>query len=170
MPLTCPVGKGKDDCDYNKLPEYKYKYPDSPSTDPPQSRHQTDTAPDLLCHFFSSATMAPSAIDPVLHRPDDMKLRHNPPNAPWVIQKFGGTSIGKFAENIAEKIVRWVFFVVFFFWMVVQGLTQSRPGTAKDRIAIVCSARSTGTKDEGTTSRYFLRDFLLLLLLHGLPN
>ncbi|TGZ84479.1 aspartokinase [Ascodesmis nigricans] len=62
-----------------------------------------------------------------------MKLRHNPPNAPWVIQKFGGTSIGKFAENIAEKIVR--------------------PGTAKDRIAIVCSARSTGTKDEGTTSR-----------------
>lgn len=28
--------------------------------------------------------------------------------AGWVVQKFGGTSVGKFAGNIAEDIVRWV--------------------------------------------------------------
>jgi hypothetical protein len=26
----------------------------------------------------------------------------------WVVQKFGGTSVGKFAGNIAEDIVRYV--------------------------------------------------------------
>ncbi|QSZ35413.1 hypothetical protein DSL72_008283 [Monilinia vaccinii-corymbosi] len=51
----------------------------------------------------------------------------------WVVQKFGGTSVGKFAVNIAEDIVR---------------------ASLKDhRIAVVCSARSTGKKIEGTTSR-----------------
>ncbi|KAI9049152.1 hypothetical protein LZ554_007000 [Drepanopeziza brunnea f. sp. 'monogermtubi'] len=51
----------------------------------------------------------------------------------WVVQKFGGTSIGKFAVNIAEDIVR---------------------ASLKDnKIAVVCSARSTGKKVEGTTSR-----------------
>lgn len=29
----------------------------------------------------------------------------------WIVQKFGGTSIGKFAVNIAEEIVRYVGFV-----------------------------------------------------------
>jgi len=28
--------------------------------------------------------------------------------AGWVVQKFGGTSVGRFAGNIAEDIVRWV--------------------------------------------------------------
>ncbi|KAK0100048.1 Aspartokinase [Cadophora gregata] len=51
----------------------------------------------------------------------------------WVVQKFGGTSVGKFAVNIAEDIVR---------------------ASLKDnKIAVVCSARSTGKKVEGTTSR-----------------
>lgn len=27
----------------------------------------------------------------------------------WIVQKFGGTSVGKFAVNIAEDIVRFVF-------------------------------------------------------------
>lgn len=27
----------------------------------------------------------------------------------WVVQKFGGTSIGKFAKNIAVDIVKWAF-------------------------------------------------------------
>ncbi|KAH8683291.1 Aspartate/glutamate/uridylate kinase [Tricladium varicosporioides] len=51
----------------------------------------------------------------------------------WVIQKFGGTSVGKFAVNIAEDIVR--------------------ASLADNKIAVVCSARSTGKKVEGTTSR-----------------
>jgi len=33
-------------------------------------------------------------------------LISNSPEKPWVVQKFGGTSIGKFAVNIAEEIVR----------------------------------------------------------------
>ncbi|ODV91961.1 hypothetical protein CANCADRAFT_55719 [Tortispora caseinolytica NRRL Y-17796] len=52
---------------------------------------------------------------------------------PWVVQKYGGTSIGKSAIGIVENIVS-----VY----------------SKDyRVAVVCSARSTNTKAEGTTSR-----------------
>ncbi|EPQ64871.1 Bgt-738 [Blumeria graminis f. sp. tritici] len=51
----------------------------------------------------------------------------------WVVQKFGGTCVGKFASKIAEDIVR--------------------PGLRNNKIAVVCSARSTGKKVEGTTSR-----------------
>jgi hypothetical protein len=32
----------------------------------------------------------------------------NDSKARWIVQKFGGTSVGKFAGNIAEDIVRWV--------------------------------------------------------------
>lgn len=53
-----------------------------------------------------------------------------------MVQKFGGTSVGKFAVKIAEEVVK-------------AGLD---PKTDR-RIAIVCSARSTSTKSEGTTNR-----------------
>ncbi|KAK3116327.1 hypothetical protein LTR53_003454 [Teratosphaeriaceae sp. CCFEE 6253] len=56
-----------------------------------------------------------------------------PGGANWVVQKFGGTSVGKFAGKIAEDIVL--------------------AGLKDQRIAVVCSARSTGTKAEGTTNR-----------------
>ncbi|KAF4549371.1 Amino acid kinase-like protein [Elsinoe fawcettii] len=56
-----------------------------------------------------------------------------PGNANWVVQKYGGTSLGKFPINIAEDIVV--------------------PGLKEHRIAVVCSARSTYTKSEGTTNR-----------------
>ncbi|KAG8629762.1 hypothetical protein KVT40_001381 [Elsinoe batatas] len=56
-----------------------------------------------------------------------------PGNANWVVQKYGGTSLGKFPVNIAEDIVL--------------------PGLKEHRIAVVCSARSTYTKSEGTTNR-----------------
>jgi aspartate kinase len=51
----------------------------------------------------------------------------------WVVQKFGGTSVGKFPTKIAQDIVK---------------ETLSR-----NRVVVVCSARSTGKKAEGTTSR-----------------
>ncbi|RDW70134.1 aspartokinase [Coleophoma crateriformis] len=60
-------------------------------------------------------------------------LKKNDSQGPWWIQKFGGTSVGKFAVNIAEDIVR--------------------ASLANNKIAVVCSARSTGKKVEGTTSR-----------------
>ncbi|KAJ4354100.1 uncharacterized protein N0V89_005833 [Didymosphaeria variabile] len=50
----------------------------------------------------------------------------------WVVLKFGGTSVGKFAENIAAIV---------------------RNGLSTNRAAIVCSARSGTTKLEGTTNR-----------------
>ncbi|KAI1284421.1 aspartate kinase [Xylaria sp. FL0933] len=51
----------------------------------------------------------------------------------WVVQKFGGTSVGKFPCNIARDIVH--------------------ANLASNRIAVVCSARSSGKKATGTTSR-----------------
>ncbi|QRV96208.1 amino acid kinase family [Ceratobasidium sp. AG-Ba] len=63
-----------------------------------------------------------------------MALLQNPdsPNARWVIQKFGGTSVGKFAAKIAEEVV---------------------PAyLAEDKVALVCSARSGSTKALGTTN------------------
>lgn len=51
----------------------------------------------------------------------------------WIVQKFGGTSVGKFPRNICQDIV--------------QQYAQTYD------VAVVCSARSTGTKAEGTTTR-----------------
>ncbi|ORY81465.1 Aspartate/glutamate/uridylate kinase [Protomyces lactucae-debilis] len=51
----------------------------------------------------------------------------------WVVQKFGGTSVGKFASQIAQEIV-------------AKHIQDSR-------LVLVCSARSADTKAEGTTNR-----------------
>ncbi|XXH00596.1 hypothetical protein Hte_006944 [Hypoxylon texense] len=51
----------------------------------------------------------------------------------WIVQKFGGTSVGKFPDSIAEDIVR--------------------AYLSSNKIAVVCSARSSGKKVTGTTSR-----------------
>ncbi|KAF4455246.1 Sls2 protein [Fusarium austroafricanum] len=57
----------------------------------------------------------------------------NSPSLGWVVQKFGGTSVGKFPDKIAKDIVR--------------------ASLSQNRVIVVCSARSTGKKAEGTTSR-----------------
>jgi aspartate kinase len=31
---------------------------------------------------------------------------YNTPDLPWVVQKFGGTSVGKFLDNIANEVVK----------------------------------------------------------------
>ena len=54
-------------------------------------------------------------------------------NNGWVIQKYGGTSVGKFPEKIVNDIVK--------------------EFANHHRVAVVCSARSSHTKSEGTTSR-----------------
>ncbi|KAG5645489.1 hypothetical protein DXG03_005897 [Asterophora parasitica] len=54
------------------------------------------------------------------------------PSAKWLVQKFGGTSVGKFAVKIAEDIV-------------ANYIDQHK-------VAIVCSARSGSTKALGTTN------------------
>lgn len=57
-------------------------------------------------------------------------------NSGWIVQKFGGTSVGKFAKEIAVDIVK--------------------KYNQNNQIAVVCSARSTQTKSEGTTTRLLL--------------
>ncbi|KFA75520.1 hypothetical protein S40288_01172 [Stachybotrys chartarum IBT 40288] len=57
----------------------------------------------------------------------------NSPSLGWVVQKFGGTSVGKFPIKIAQDIVK--------------------ASLSENRVIVVCSARSTGKKAEGTTSR-----------------
>lgn len=50
----------------------------------------------------------------------------------WVVQKYGGTSIGKFPEEIADIVCNEL---------------------KRKRLAVVCSARSSGIKAEGTTTK-----------------
>ncbi|KAI7874619.1 Aspartate/glutamate/uridylate kinase [Mucor mucedo] len=62
-----------------------------------------------------------------------MALRQNIEHLPWIVQKYGGTSVGKFLNEIANTII---------------------PTYLKtNRVVIVCSARSGNTKEEGTTNR-----------------
>ncbi|GAA97623.1 uncharacterized protein L969DRAFT_49494 [Mixia osmundae IAM 14324] len=61
------------------------------------------------------------------------ELRGNPSEGDWVVQKFGGTSIGKFVEVIAQTIV-------------------PRYLDEGHRVALVCSARSGQSKSTGTTN------------------
>ena len=51
----------------------------------------------------------------------------------WVVQKYGGTSIGKFPEEITDIICNEL---------------------QRNRLAVVCSARSSGIKADGTTTKY----------------
>ncbi|KIY68036.1 aspartate kinase [Cylindrobasidium torrendii FP15055 ss-10] len=61
-----------------------------------------------------------------------LRRNNEEPNAPWVVQKFGGTSVGKFPVNIARDIVG--------------------SYISTNRVAVVCSARSGSTKALGTTN------------------
>lgn len=53
----------------------------------------------------------------------------------WIVQKFGGTSVGKFPVEIVDDIIKFY------------------TSEADKNVAVVCSARSSYTKAEGTTSR-----------------
>ncbi|KAH3669470.1 hypothetical protein OGAPHI_001591 [Ogataea philodendri] len=51
----------------------------------------------------------------------------------WIVQKFGGTSVGKFPEQICDDIIK-----VY---------------NESHKVVVVCSARSTHLKTQGTTTR-----------------
>ncbi|KAI2608648.1 aspartate kinase [Hypoxylon fragiforme] len=57
----------------------------------------------------------------------DAILHGNTSSEGWIVQKFGGTSVGKFPDNVSNL--------------------------SSNKIAVVCSARSSGKKATGTTSR-----------------
>ncbi|KAH9974679.1 aspartate kinase [Lactifluus volemus] len=80
----------------------------------------------------SSPSLSSVETPPPPGTPPNLHQNTIDPNAKWLVQKYGGTSVGKFASQIAEKIVP-------------DYLDQHR-------LAIVCSARSGSTKPLGTTN------------------
>ncbi|PQE12015.1 aspartate kinase protein [Rutstroemia sp. NJR-2017a BVV2] len=80
-------------------------------------------------------------------------LKHDTKTRTWVVQKFGGTSVGKFPVNIAEDIVRYATFKSIRGRPTVKLIEHHSASLNDHKIAVVCSARSTGKKVEGTTSR-----------------
>lgn len=52
--------------------------------------------------LFRYTLLVLSMSDP---RPSTPTLRQNPANQPWIVMKYGGTSVGKFLETIASDIV-----------------------------------------------------------------
>ncbi|KAF7796163.1 hypothetical protein EIP86_007337 [Pleurotus ostreatoroseus] len=78
----------------------------------------------------TSEESSPSVSSP--STPPNLHQNSVDPAAKWLVQKFGGTSVGKFAEKIAEDIVS-------------DYLNQHK-------VAVVCSARSGSTKALGTTN------------------
>ncbi|PPQ88571.1 hypothetical protein CVT25_009951 [Psilocybe cyanescens] len=85
----------------------------TPVSSPPSSRS-------------SSLSSSPPRTPPNLHQ------NSADPHAKWLVQKFGGTSVGKFAVKIAEDVVS--------------------NYIDDNKVAIVCSARSGSTKALGTTN------------------
>lgn len=81
---------------------------------------QTPSSPSSLGSF------SPPRTPPNLHQ------NTIDPSAKWLVQKYGGTSVGKFAVKIAQDIVS--------------------SYLDEHKVAIVCSARSGSTKALGTTS------------------
>ncbi|KAJ7154652.1 Aspartate/glutamate/uridylate kinase [Mycena filopes] len=74
----------------------------------------------------SSLSSSPPRTPPNLHQ------NSIDPSSRWLVQKFGGTSVGKFAVNIAKDVVS--------------------EYIDSNKVAIVCSARSGSTKALGTTN------------------
>jgi hypothetical protein len=62
---------------------------------------------------------------------------NRPVSSGYVVQKYGGTSVGKFAWKIVADVIK--------------------PSLAKDKVAVVCSAISAKVKADGTTNRCVLR-------------
>ncbi|KAK2465570.1 hypothetical protein APHAL10511_002462 [Amanita phalloides] len=79
-----------------------------------------------MSESFSSPSSSPPQTPPNLHQ------NTVDPSAKWLVQKFGGTSVGKFPAKIATEVV---------------------PNYIDQyKVAIVCSARSGCTKALGTTN------------------
>ncbi|ETW75759.1 hypothetical protein HETIRDRAFT_481226 [Heterobasidion irregulare TC 32-1] len=105
----------------------------SPSPSPPSPSPPTpslSTSSSALSPSLSTSSSAPGTPPP--RTPPNLHQNSIDPAARWLVQKYGGTSVGKFAATIAAHIVP-------------DYLDQHK-------VAIVCSARSGSTKALGTTN------------------
>ncbi|KAI0341386.1 aspartate kinase [Trametopsis cervina] len=93
------------------------------------SDHSSSPPPSPLSFSSGESSTSSSSLPGT---PPNLHQNSADPAAKWLVQKFGGTSVGKFAVKIAEDIVS-------------QYLDQHK-------VAIVCSARSGSTKALGTTN------------------
>ncbi|KZT27990.1 aspartate kinase [Neolentinus lepideus HHB14362 ss-1] len=98
----------------------------------------------------SPSSSTSSLSDFVMPRtPPNLHQNSIDPDAKWLVQKYGGTSVGKFATKIAQDIV--------------SGYLD------QNKVAIVCSARSGKTKALGTTN-LLLRAASEALQRHPVPS
>ena len=93
----------------------------------------------------------PSSPDsPPPNTPPSLHQNTIDPNARWLVQKFGGTSVGKFAVKIARDVVSSVSRSPI---MPEHSPTPlGRNYIDNHKVAVVCSARSGSTKALGTTN------------------
>ncbi|WWC72090.1 uncharacterized protein I206_106050 [Kwoniella pini CBS 10737] len=73
-----------------------------------------------------------SSSTPTSATPEELWRNSTDSNTPWVVQKYGGTSVGKSLESITKIVESYI--------------------SNKTNVAIVCSARSSHTKALGTTN------------------
>ncbi|CAG7921524.1 unnamed protein product [Penicillium olsonii] len=85
---------------------------------------------DISMHEAASVALDKSENTTLFFKPENMEQLAP---MPWIVQKFGGTSLGHDASNIVNQIII--------------------PATAESRVAIVCSAVSRSKKENGTTNR-----------------
>jgi len=77
------------------------------------------------------------------------------PDAKWLVQKYGGTSVGKFASQIAENIVPYATDSLALYYRLALKLSLwnfCSDYLDRHKLAIICSARSGSTKTLGTTN------------------
>ncbi|KAK6909323.1 hypothetical protein I203_103340 [Kwoniella mangroviensis CBS 8507] len=73
-----------------------------------------------------------SGSTPTTATPEELYRNSSDGNFPWVVQKYGGTSVGKSLDSITKIVESYI--------------------SNKTNVAIVCSARSSHTKALGTTN------------------
>jgi hypothetical protein len=95
--------------------------------DPPAAITQKISSPSLSSSLSSSSPSScsqstPSSEDDLSNSslssgpatPPNLHQNTIDPDAQWLVQKFGGTSVGKFAVRIAEDIVVYAFSLLHF--------------------------------------------------------
>ncbi|KAG6857043.1 hypothetical protein H0H87_010397 [Tephrocybe sp. NHM501043] len=106
---------------------------------------------DSLTPPGSSSSPASSKSPTPPRTPPNLHQNTTDPSARWLVQKFGGTSVGKFAIKIAEDIVAFVS-PSCLSKILILSVRGNSNYIDQHKVAIVCSARSGSTKALGTTN------------------
>src|SRR6266566_4712432 len=107
---------------------------------------------------LGASTRSLSSIDspPPPSTPPNLHQNTIVPEAKWLVQKYGGTSVGKFASQIAENIVPYAQFLTLCppikITLKIFLVNPCSDYLDRYKLVIVCSARSGSTKALGTTN------------------